>query len=653
MAITENYIDKITKDGQSRMISPAADMVRVNSEEYEGDNLGDVLDEIADAVSDAASSADLSGLFAAAAYNSTTKEINFLDKNNTVVATIDAKPFVRDGMVSSVSLSNGVLTITFNTDAGKEPISVSLGDLFDADNYYTKTDVDGKFVVQVNGKGLSSNDYSDADKAAVATIADKADKTTVPDAYQPRLLAGTGISISGDTISVAEAVRNGAAAGATAVQTIKVNGTAQTKTDGVVNIQSVDGVTPHIGANGNWFIGTTDTDVKARGVDGINVSDPADIEVVHNLDDEKSENFDPTSQVAVMGSDMGKVLKVAISTLIDSMGEYCFPMGRPTLSFEGPKADIIHTFNNSHVALSNTAQRVDIGASFETTLGTDDNLYVINDSSVKVYMSGVEQSGAYNASTQKVTLAEVTGNVVIVAEAWTYVQGAVVLLDGLNIGSNTNQWANLANDQKPLVLSGGYTKNSNNVAFDGVDGTGIIDGLGIDLQDDASTAEIVMSLDDLPPRGYFLTSGYNHNTILAVVESGSRCLLTSQTVQYGGNISTGAQAAYLDSGENQFLFAANQIISLSRQGRSFTLNNASLTPTTTTFYAIVGGPNMSEENTYDASGKLFISGIIARKGQYLYPMKGKMYCVRIYNRVLTTQERTQNYNIDKKRFNLA
>ena len=29
-----------------------------------------------------------------------------------------------------------------------------------------------------------------------------------------------------------------------------------------------DGITPHIGANGNWYIGTTDTGVKAAGEDG-------------------------------------------------------------------------------------------------------------------------------------------------------------------------------------------------------------------------------------------------------------------------------------------------------------------------------------------------------------------------------------------------
>jgi len=55
MAIQENYIDKITKDGESRPISPAADKVRVDNDNFEGDNLDDVLDEIHTAIGNAGS----------------------------------------------------------------------------------------------------------------------------------------------------------------------------------------------------------------------------------------------------------------------------------------------------------------------------------------------------------------------------------------------------------------------------------------------------------------------------------------------------------------------------------------------------------------------------------------------------------------------
>lgn len=46
MAIPDNYIDKITKGNDSRMISPAADMVRVNNDNFDGETLDEVLDNV-------------------------------------------------------------------------------------------------------------------------------------------------------------------------------------------------------------------------------------------------------------------------------------------------------------------------------------------------------------------------------------------------------------------------------------------------------------------------------------------------------------------------------------------------------------------------------------------------------------------------------
>ena len=46
MAIPDNYIDKITKGNDSRMISPAADMVRVNNDNFDGETLDEVLDDV-------------------------------------------------------------------------------------------------------------------------------------------------------------------------------------------------------------------------------------------------------------------------------------------------------------------------------------------------------------------------------------------------------------------------------------------------------------------------------------------------------------------------------------------------------------------------------------------------------------------------------
>lgn len=44
-------------------------------------------------------------------------------------------------------------------------------------------------------------------------------------------------------------------------------------TDTGIPAKGKDGLTPHIGENGNWFIGLTDTGVSAKGKDGINGND--------------------------------------------------------------------------------------------------------------------------------------------------------------------------------------------------------------------------------------------------------------------------------------------------------------------------------------------------------------------------------------------
>ena len=79
-------------------------------------------------------------------YDSNSKKILLKNKVNTTLAEIDATAFIKDGMVSQVEVSNGNLVITFNTDAGKNPISVPISDIFDANNYYTKTEADSKFL---------------------------------------------------------------------------------------------------------------------------------------------------------------------------------------------------------------------------------------------------------------------------------------------------------------------------------------------------------------------------------------------------------------------------------------------------------------------------------------------------------------------------
>lgn len=123
---------------------------------------------------------DVTGLFADVSYDSQTKHINFYDKDNTLVAYVDATAFIKDGMVSNVEILNGNLVITFNTDAGKEPITIPLTDIFNPSNYYTKTDANALFATQVvvNEEIAARIAGDGALQTALGTKADKTDTYT-------------------------------------------------------------------------------------------------------------------------------------------------------------------------------------------------------------------------------------------------------------------------------------------------------------------------------------------------------------------------------------------------------------------------------------------------------------------------------------------
>lgn len=113
----------------------------------------------------------LDGLFDSVEYDSSAKRINFKDKTNTVVGYVDASDFVKDGMVEDVRIENGRLVIDFNTDSGITDISIPLTDIFNADNYYTKTEIDSK--VDEMTSGMYSTFYTKTE--VNAELAKKAD----------------------------------------------------------------------------------------------------------------------------------------------------------------------------------------------------------------------------------------------------------------------------------------------------------------------------------------------------------------------------------------------------------------------------------------------------------------------------------------------
>lgn len=125
---------------------------------------------------DISGKADVSTVVDSASYNSSNHTIVF-KHGSTQLFTLDAAAFVKDGMVDSVAISNGNLVITFNTDAGKQPISIPLTDIFNPNNYYTKTDTDALLaakqperlvVTPTESGGVYSNDFATISAAVTA-----------------------------------------------------------------------------------------------------------------------------------------------------------------------------------------------------------------------------------------------------------------------------------------------------------------------------------------------------------------------------------------------------------------------------------------------------------------------------------------------------
>lgn len=74
---------------------------------------------------------------------------------------LEAAPFIKDGMVDNVRVEGDNLIITFNTEAGKEPISLPIKDIFNPDNYYTKEDVD-EFIDAIEETYINKEEFEEA-----------------------------------------------------------------------------------------------------------------------------------------------------------------------------------------------------------------------------------------------------------------------------------------------------------------------------------------------------------------------------------------------------------------------------------------------------------------------------------------------------------
>lgn len=116
--------------------------------------------EINDRKEDAVASVD---------YDSSLKRIIFKNYKGDTIDYLDATLFVKDGMINSVEISGRNLVITWNTDAGHSQTIIALDDIFNPDNYYTKTASDQRYYTKTE---IDTNIYT---KAQVNTTVSRID----------------------------------------------------------------------------------------------------------------------------------------------------------------------------------------------------------------------------------------------------------------------------------------------------------------------------------------------------------------------------------------------------------------------------------------------------------------------------------------------
>lgn len=141
--------------------------------------------------------ADVEGLFGYSEYDQETHRINFKNTSTgSVISYIDASPFIVDGMVKNVEIKDVTiegasvkcLVISFNTDAGKQDINIPISQVFDASNYYTKSQTDSAIAAYTYDKATIDQKVAEGgtfdptqyyDKTATDNLlANKADKAT-------------------------------------------------------------------------------------------------------------------------------------------------------------------------------------------------------------------------------------------------------------------------------------------------------------------------------------------------------------------------------------------------------------------------------------------------------------------------------------------
>lgn len=180
-------------------------------------------------------------------YDTAGKKINLTGIGGAIIASVDATAFIKDGMVDSVAFDpdTKTLTITFNTDAGKEAIDVDLASLVDT---YTagngiaitgtaisaKLDPTTETFLTVGTAGIKLVGVQTAIDNATSGKVDKTTKVGITGA-----VTGAAVALDGETVNISTTTVDGTKVTGIVPQAGKTTGTltaGSKKFDGSANV---------------------------------------------------------------------------------------------------------------------------------------------------------------------------------------------------------------------------------------------------------------------------------------------------------------------------------------------------------------------------------------------------------------------------------
>lgn len=184
-------------------------------------------------------------------YDSATKKINLTGIGSAVIASVDATDFIKDGMVEGVSFNpdTKMLTITFNTESGKEDIEVDLSDLV---NTYT-----AGTGITITGNSIAVNTNTIATVASVNEV-----KATANAAVQ-------AVSASGTAPLTLSASKNGMAVTVSgSVAEMKAATASAAGSAGIVPAPAAGKQASFLRGDRTWAVPTNTTYTFANGTTG-------------------------------------------------------------------------------------------------------------------------------------------------------------------------------------------------------------------------------------------------------------------------------------------------------------------------------------------------------------------------------------------------